>query len=393
MRVLHVIPSLDPASGGPARSVPALCEALSTAGADVTLHAIGGPGRPTTVRIGGERFPIRIFPSLPGTRQVPTPAFYRAITAGPRFDLVHINSMWNAAVSVAALACRRAGIPYVVSPRGMLQRVSLSRRQLPKRLVYALLERRTVSGARAFHFLTEAEARDSDGLTGDKPFFILSSGIDPGIRQSTQKGRFRRGNPRLIGKKIMLFMGRLHWSKGLDVQLEALGILARDHPDLVWVLVGPDGGEWPSLVQRAEQLGLKDRIISTGFLGGDERLEALADADVFVLTSRHEAHSMAMNESLALGIPLVISESVQFDLVKSRGAGLVVSNDAAAVARAVARVVTDREIAAGLREAGFRLVDETLSWPRIAQTMLLQYNNLLATPSLENHTVKQRHTT
>ena len=48
----------------------------------------------------------------------------------------------------------------------------------------------------------------------------------------------------------LLFLGRLHWSKGLELQADAFAILASEFPDLVWVLVGPDGGEWPALSER-----------------------------------------------------------------------------------------------------------------------------------------------
>src|SRR5687767_12405356 len=107
MRVLHVIPRLDPITGGPARSVPALCRALQQANVNVTLCAMRRNGAPASVSSADETFPIRWFEPLPGSYQWPTLEFFRSIrSAAHQFDLVHLHSLWNPAISVAALACR-----------------------------------------------------------------------------------------------------------------------------------------------------------------------------------------------------------------------------------------------------------------------------------------------
>ena len=383
MRVLHLVPSLEPATGGPSRSVPALCRALHTAGVDVELYAFRRKGTTVTVSAQDAAFPIRWLTPLPGSRQLPTVSYYRQLLRNiPSFDLVHLHSLWNPTISVAAAACRRVGVPYMISPRGMLQEGALRRRRTLKTVYYRLWEHRTLESARAFHFLTEAEAADSRSLlNGHTPYFVVPSGTDLGLAKGIQPGAFRARYPFLQGKRILLFLGRLHWSKGLELQAQALARLIKDFPHLVWVLVGPDGGEYHRLFRRICTMGLRDYVFWTGLLPRAACLEALVAADVLLLTSRHEAHSMAMNEALAVGVPLVITDTVQFDEVGASGAGYVVRWDADHLAVAIAEILNHPKQAHQMRVAGRRLAAERLAWPKVAEAMVQEYRgNIICEP-------------
>lgn len=375
MRVLHIVPSLDPATGGPAQSVPSLCRALQQAGVNVQLYAFRRAGAPVSVRDEEERFAIRWFRPLACSHQWPTPSFYRCILQeARRVHLAHLHSLWNPIVGVAALACRSAGLPYLISPRGMLQQAALQRRRVLKSTYYRTFEKHTIEGAAGLHFFTEAEREDSQMLLDGKSVsFVIPNGIDPAIGERRRSGCFRRVHPELQGKRIALFLGRLHWSKGLELQAHAIGLAARKVYDLMWVLVGPDHGEWMRIHRLVRDLGFEDRVRWTGPLSRDECLEALAEADVFVLTSRHEAHSVAMNEALALGVPVVVTDRVRFDLIREYGAGVVTAPEPGQLAEAIVAVVRDVERARAMGEAGRRLAAERLAWPVVAQAMVAAY--------------------
>ncbi len=381
IRALHIVPCLDPMTGGPARSVPALCRALQRINLEVALYTMCRSGSSTTISSpSDEPFCVRWFQPVAGSRQLPTGEFYRTILADARrFDIVHLHSLWNPVVSIAALACRRKGVPYVISPRGMLQSVALSRKRPLKRSYFRLLERRTVYGARALHFLTEAEARDSqDWINGKVPYFVIPNGADPAIAKGVAPGRFRKNYPVLENKRILLFLGRLHWSKGLELQAEALKLIIQKFPNAMWVLVGPDDGEWEKISRMVELSGLKKHVLWTGMLPIEKCLDALADADLFLLTSRHEAQSMAMNEALAVGVPIVMTGTVQFDNIIDSGAGRVVDWDANALAEAAADVLQNQESASKMRAAGRRVSVEKLAWPKISMAMAREYELILS---------------
>lgn len=295
MRVLHIIPSLDPATGGPARSVPALCDALHTGGARVSLFAMHAAGAELTVTPEKAAFDLCLFQTPFRARDFPSVTFGRTVyRAAQRVDVVHINSLWNPVVSLAAAACRRVGVPYLISPRGMLQAEALKRRATLKRVYAGLVERRTLAGAAAFHFLTKREEEESRCVPHGKATFVIPSGVDPRPFESIPKNAFRARYPMLQGRPVVLFLGRLHWSKGLDVQAAALAAVVRAIPECAWVVAGPDCGYGGELKARVDALGFRENFVPTGLLSRAEALEALVDADVVVLSSRHEAHSLSL---------------------------------------------------------------------------------------------------
>jgi len=387
MRVLHVIPGLGPEVGGPSYSVPGLCRALKSVGVDVELYTLRRPGAPVTVSSDDAYlYPhIRWFTPVKGSSYLPTISFYHEIIRDIRqFDLVHVHSIWNPTSSLTALACRKARVPYLVSPRGMLQEHALRRRKHLKKIYFRFIENHTLESARALHFLTDAEASDSQCLLNARiPSVIIPNGVDPSLSEACVPGHFRREFPELEGKRIMLFLGRLHWSKGLALQAEALAQVAKTTPHLMWVLVGSDAGEWNHLSRLISTLGIESQVLWTGPLSWNRGIEALLDADLVVLTSLHEAHSMAMNEALAVGVPIIVTETVQFSLIKEWGAGYIVPRSAERLAAAILDILECAEQSEKMRDAGRQLASQYLAWPKIAGLMTTAYENLIS--SSMNH--------
>jgi len=296
----------------------------------------------------------------------------------PGSDLMHIHTLWNGASIHAGRYARRNGLPYLVTPHGMLHRYCMRSSAWRKRLCWWLVERKNLRHAAGIHFLNRAEQQGS-ALVSDlgTPAFVVPNGVDLEPFEDVRPNWLRSQHPSLSDRRVMLYLGRLHWIKGLDVQLEALGLLSERLGDLVWVLVGPDAGEWEGLRRRADGMGLVDRVLWLGPMHGRERFDALAAADVVVMTSFYECHSLVVNEALAAGRPLVITESCNFSEVADAGAGLIVERAAPQVARAVAEVLEDPAKAAQMGEAGRRLARDDLDWERAAGRMAQVYERVL----------------
>jgi glycosyltransferase involved in cell wall biosynthesis len=379
MRVGHVIPSLLPESGGPSRTVPELCRALASNGAQVTLFSTHVSGNGLAVDPARAPYEVVLFAALDGAlsgaRQI-----YKAIRKRAKdFDLIHIHSLWNFTTTLAAAAARREGIPYILSPRGMLSDACLRQhRYLLKRAYAWTFDRRTVEGATRLHFLTKDEKKTSDhGWFRCSESFIAPNGIDIGAFAACP-GAFRERFPELADRRIMLFLGRIHAIKGLELQLQALERLTPKYPDLTWVLVGPDDGEWPRLGALIHRSGLDGHVKWIGPVMGEERFSALADADVVVQTSLYECQSMTINEALALGAPLVITDSVNYSEVQTAGAGYVVKRDPDEVASAIATILQSPQIGAEMGASGRRFAARELAWNRIAVTVNARYEEALA---------------
>jgi glycosyltransferase involved in cell wall biosynthesis len=382
MRILHVVPSLLPESGGPSRTVPELCRALTKVGTDVTLFSTHTLGNGLAVDPSGEPYEVVLFPaqdgSLSGALQIHKAIKERASD----FDLIHIHSLWNFTVTLAAMAARKAKIRYVITPRGMLSEACLRQRRYSLKHAYAwTFDRRTVEGAARLHFLNRYELRASQsGWFRNPQHFLARNGVDLNLK-SVRPGSFRARFPELEGRPIMLFLGRLHPMKGLDLQLQALQRLIPKYPGLIWLLIGPDDGEWPRLNSLINKTGLGAHVKWIGPVMGDERFSALADADVVLQTSFYECQSMTVNEAVAVGVPLVVTDSINYGEVQSAGAGYVVRRDAAEIAIAIDVILRTSELGQEMRKAGRRFAAAELSWTRIARTVNRAYMDLLSVRS------------
>jgi glycosyltransferase involved in cell wall biosynthesis len=351
---------------------------MTQSGHHVEIYTFRQPGR-DAAPVNEVNVPVRYFEPLARTVEFPTISFYRELrklAAG--FDLVHLHGVWNPSISLAAHVCRSLNKSYVLSPLGMLRTVALQRRRLKKRLYRQLIAGKTISAAEAVLVFTHLEAVETaqSKLAGN--IKIIPNGIDIDLAQRVESGRFVESYPALKDKRIVLFLGRLHWSKNLPLQFEAMQFLLKKKPDVMWVLVGPDEGEWNALSKSVRNQGMEDRVLWTGLLDRTRCLQALKDSHVALLTSRHEGHSMAMNEALAMGTPLVLTDSVGFDPVDQSGAGFVVPSRAEDISKAVLRILNDPILAESMRRAGQALVQECYTWRIVAQQHLNVYRNILA---------------
>lgn len=379
MKVLHVVPSLLPESGGPSRVVPELCRALAAAGTQVTLFSTHLPGQGLTIDQKREPYESVLFPaedgSLAGARQIHAAIKRRS----GDFDLIHITSLWNLTATGAAAAARRVKKPYIIAPMGMLSDTCLRQKHYRLKRAYSwIYDRRTVEGAARLHLANADELRSlrSTWLRYPKHFFAHNGTSVPDSED--QKDAFRRMFPELGDRRLMIFMGRLHPIKGLALQFRAFELLAKKFPDLIWVLIGPDEGEWLRLHELIREAGLKSRVKWIGFLPGEERFSGLANAAVVVQTSLYECQSMTVNEALAVGVPLVVTDSVNYSEVQTAGAGYVVRSNPEELATAIESVLQDQEKSDKMRVAGRRFASQELSWATIATNLNASYREVIS---------------
>jgi glycosyltransferase involved in cell wall biosynthesis len=198
------------------------------------------------------------------------------------------------------------------------------------------------------------------------------------IAKLPARGGFRARHPELADKRIVLFLSRLHWKKGLDVLASAMTRLVQTIPDAALVVAGPDDGALGDFQQQVRNLSLKDHVHIVGAVYGDAKSELLVDADVFCLPSRQEGFSMAILEALAATVPVVISQQCNFPEVGSESAGLVTQLSDVAVAEALIEVLSKPEMARQMGQRGRQLVLRSYNWDRIAARTIELYSSILS---------------
>ncbi|MCC6906476.1 MAG: glycosyltransferase [Phycisphaerales bacterium] len=368
MKILHVCTSIDPRTGGPANVLARLARVQAEkCGHEVHIITADDPARVRDVSagLGGARLaaggPAR-GPLAKGPR---TAALLdERLAAG--VDLVHIHGLWQHAPHAAAAKARKAGVPYIFRPCGMLDPWSLNQGRIKKRLFLTLVARRHLNHAAALHFTTETERRLVAPLGLAPAAHVIPNGLDwTEFETLPPRGAFRAAHG--IGDRpLVMFLSRVHHKKGLDLLLPAFALLANRQAMLA--IIGPGEPEYVEQLQaQARQLGMADRVLFPGMIGGRARLEALHDADLFCLPSYQENFGVSVIEALGVGTPVLISDQVNIhDEVAAAGVGEVVPCRVEPLAARLEAMFADRSALAEMGARARPWVERTFRWDVIA---------------------------
>ena len=385
MRILHVTPSYLPAVryGGPVFSVHNLCRALVARGHDVEVATTNADGQdvspvPVGVTVTLDNVRIRYFSSA-FQRLYWAPSLTRALRGEiTEFDVAHIHSVFLWPTWAVARLARKASVPYVISPRGMLVKELIKRRnQLLKSAWINLIEKSNMERASAIHATSELEAHELRRFRWHLPdIAIIPNGVDE-IKAITASELSSDVRNIAVEQPLVLFLGRISWKKGLDRLLEAfalspLGILA---------IVGPDDENLvPRLSRLVRNLNLTKRVrfLPRVVLGADKEY-LMASARVFVLPSYSENFGNAVLEAMQRAVPVVVTPEVgAAEIVRESGGGIVTPGDARPLSDAINRLLQDQKAAASMGQAGQRIVLEQYTWRHIAVQMEALYARLKA---------------
>ena len=397
MRVLHVIATLAPSSGGPTRVLATLTGAQAAVGieAGVCTTDRGNPTRDVIERSALQQMLAPNVRLHAFATEVPP----LLISSGMRawlerhiksFDLVHVHGLYRFPPTYAAYQARKKGVPYILSPHGCLDPFlykQSSRSVLLKRLWERCFDLPNLHGASAIHYTTEDERRRAASLKLRAPSFVVPIGLDWGrFAELPARGAFRA---RLgVGHApLVLFLSRLNFKKGLDLLVPAFARVRRRLPNAVLAIVGPDNEGYGAKVRGwVNEHGLCICTHFVDYLQGEEVLEAYVDADVFALPSYTENFGMVVAESLACGTPVVISDQVNIkDDVADAGAGVVTRCDVGEVAKALGTLLADPERRVAMGKAGRALVRDKWTWDVATRQLATEYEKVI-----ENHRMRSK---
>lgn len=361
MKVLHVIPTLDPRSGGPAEGLRLLgSELQKLSGFSVEVATLDSPQAPWLTN-----FPIEthaIGPAYGNYRYCPRLVRWLREHAA-NYDAVSIHGLWQHTGFGTWMALRKTGMPYVIFPHGMLD--PWFKRQYPlkhykKWLYWPWADYQVLRDARAVCFTC-----DEERLLARKSFWLYccrEEVVGYGVRRPAgdpegQKRAFAERCPELRGHRILLYLGRLHEKKAPDLLIEGFRQIITgglrptdDGRPLALVMAGPASS--PEYRHRLETLagdllhqpgtpgGLGPMITFPGMLEGELKWGACHSADALILPSHQENFGIAVVEALACGTPVLISNKVNIWREIARGGGLVEDDTVDGVVRLLTRWLT-----------------------------------------------------
>lgn len=380
MNILHVIASLAQETGGPAKAVLEMAEAVAVRGHNVTVFSTDYGGVPDTLdRLRGAGVTVRVFPVEAPRIWKRSPQMAAALDdAIPYMDAVHIHSLYLYHDWIAGGLCRRYGVPYIVRPHGSLDPFLYKRHRFRKSVMDMWFQNRMLREAAALHFTTEEEHQLARPYISGAPGAVVANGINfSDYAEVPPEGLLRRRYPQLANSRIVLFLSRLNFKKGLDVLIPAFAEAAKDADDLRLVLAGPDDGMESRARAWAREYGVEDKTVFTGMLTGSEIQEAFRDAEMFALPSYSENFGIAVVEAMAMGVPVLISDRVNiWREVAGAGAGLVSAPDVDSFADLIARAAAPDFDLAGMGVKARELAQRRFDWSEIGGSLEALYRSV-----------------
>ena len=364
MKILSFVSSLDLSSGGPSRSVPMLVKGLAELGVDVTLMTI----RSKNMNIH----------SLEGTTaklKVLEPSFSRKeiakYLADERFELIQIQSVWEMLYHKVILEARKLNIPYIVTPRGMLEPWSLSQKKWKKKLAWWLYQRNDVQKS-ACVFTTakmEAEHVSNLGITTCKA--VIPNGIETDAYpcKTSVEGV----------KKQVLFLSRVHVKKGIELLFEAWKRLHSDYVDWQLLVIGNGEAEYiHSLENRVESLGLKDSIKILPPVFGEAKIKVYQESALFCLPSFSENFGMVIAEAMSCGTPVITTTNCPWEILNETDTGWCVDLSVDNLERALREAMEmDANALYDMGQRASKLIYDNFDYRSVTRKTLSLYEWLL----------------
>ena len=383
MKILHVVPTYYPAVryGGPVQSVHGLAAALAAQGHDVHVYTTNADGQgvspvPLDRPVLLDGVTVWYFATSVGRRLYRSRGMGQALDSNVEsFDIVHLHSVFLWPTSAGAKAARRAGVPYVLSPRGMLVGDLICRKSfLAKRAWITLFERRNIEKAAVVHLTSEVEALELRTL-GFRCVrsAIVANGIelpDNKLQNDDSIAAFASDRPYVV------FLGRLNWKKGLDRLIPAMQQVT--NADLL--IAGNDEENYrPKLEVLARRCGVTDRVRFLGPVHGERKWALLSSAQFLALPSYSENFGNVVLEAMAARCAVVVTPEVGLaKMVQETGCGVVATGDPKNFGLEMKRLLDDHERRRCMGNAGRRAVEAEFTWNLVSKRMLDVYAHALA---------------
>jgi len=327
VRIAHISSSISRLGGGVSKVVRDLAEAQAGNVDDIHIYTLLDE---YTHRDQPNHTGITIFP-CPVTlsrRFGYSRSLQRALSqqAGS-IDIIHLHGLWMYPNLAAGNVARKTAIPYILSPHGMLDSRSLNISKGKKQLVKFAFEGRNINNATCLHACSEMEADHIRQFGYDGPIAIIPTGLTrselfDSLPATSGNSPLLQNFPQLTGKKILLFLSRLHEQKGLHFLLEAWQSVSGNFPDWHLVIAGDGEPVYVMELQKAVHMaGMAESVTFTGPMHGAEKWDLMKKSGIFILPTYSENFGLVVVEALACGVPVITTKGAPWGELATEACG------------------------------------------------------------------------
>lgn len=299
MKILIFLENIDTTHGGPSRSVPMLVKGLFEIGVDVTLMTYRSKNMNTHALAGAK---LKIWELKTSFRDI------ELYIEREKFDLIQLQSLWAICYHKVVNIARKYNIPYIITPRGMLEPWSLAQSKWKKKLALALYQMKDLRKAACIFTTAEMEALHVRELGVNVPISVIPNGIETDTYTC-------RSSMKMVKKQI-LFLSRIHIKKGIELLIDAFSQLHLDFPEWNVIIVG--NGELnyvESLKQRIRNLELQDCVRVLPPVFGDAKIKLYQESSLFCLPSYSENFGMVIAEAMSCGVPVITTNGTPWQIL------------------------------------------------------------------------------
>jgi glycosyltransferase involved in cell wall biosynthesis len=389
VKILHVIPSISSVRGGTSRAIIDMVHALQSQGIDAEIVTTNDDGdNLLDVPLGKstvyDRIPTYFFarfsPPLAAVREF---AFSGSFTIWlfqniTRYDAIHVHALFSYTSTIAMTIARLKKVPYLTTPHGLLCEWSLKQSAQKKQGYLKLIERANLDRAHAIHVTCQQERDEVLALNFKSPTFVLPLALTEIPAQIPNAANLLCQSLNLpTDEPIILFLSRLHYKKGLDYLIPALGNLQDRR--FTFVIAGNGTPAYEAEIRALlVTSGIEDRTQMVGFVKGERKDLLIQGAGLFALTSHSENFGISVLEALVVGTPVLVTPGVGLaTVVRDNDIGYVANLDIEAITQALDRHLNDPDRAKAIGMYAREFTIENYNWDKVATDLILVYQAIV----------------
>ncbi|MGB7533090.1 MAG: glycosyltransferase [Halobacteriota archaeon] len=359
MRILQVTPAFYPAEGhgGAPYVVYEISKRLSERGHEVTVYTTDANDKYSRLRNGIKNidgFKIYYFKNISNSlayehKLFISPGMVSAMREEiNNFDIIHLHDFRTLQNIMAHHYTKKYGIPYILQAHGSVVRIV--KRQRFKSVFDTLFGYVILKDSKKLIALNRSESERLNDMGVNKyKLEVVPNAIDLSKYHNLPKRGSFKEKYNIKDEKIILFVGRIHESKGIDLLVKAFAELSKRLEDTKLVIVGHDDGYLPFLKELALSLKIEDRVLFTGYLSQEDKLSAFIDADVFVTPSFY-GFPLTFLEAMVCGVPIITTNKGDFIEGIDNEVGYVVQYDEKELDNALFKILIDDMLRKRLKE-------------------------------------------
>ncbi len=241
-----------------------------------------------------------------------------------KYDVIYCHDLFTFQNFVVGIIAKVFNKQFLIQPHGAFSPIRKKSRFFYLKKVYMSLFENFLKKSKNIIVLTKNEKEDFTNIYPEvsSKIVIIPNGITP-QDSNLQPSIIRQKYHIPSENKVIGYIGRIQYIKGIDISLEILRDLKNKLP-FTYLIIGPDEGEKSKILTLIQEYSLYDNVIFTGQLEGQEKIDTIAACDMFLFTSRNEGLPMTVLEVASLGIPQIVSHDCHVPEIESSKSGYVI---------------------------------------------------------------------